>query len=143
MDDFIGVVKLFTGNYAPAGWHFCDGSLLPIQQYAALFSIIGTTYGGDGRTNFALPDLRGRVPVGSGNGTGLTPRHQGELFGTEVNTLQQNNVPYTFLPQNVSTGTGVVMSATGQSHLTPVNNLQPSLSLNYIVCLEGIYPPRP
>lgn len=143
MDELIGVVKLFAGNFAPVGWHFCDGSLLPIQQYAALYSLIGNYYGGDGRTNFALPDLRGRVPVGAGLGPGLTQHNIGEKFGSETNTLQPSNLPNTFVPQNVTTGTGVVSGASGQNHIVPVNNMQPSLSMNYIICYEGLYPSRP
>ncbi|WP_432696104.1 tail fiber protein [Marinobacterium sp. YM272] len=83
-EPFIGEIIMFGGNFAPRGWAFCDGQLLPIAQNTALFSIIGTTYGGDGRTTFALPDLRGRVPVGEGSGPGLTPRTLGAKFGTET-----------------------------------------------------------
>ena len=143
MDEFIGTIKLFAGSFAPQGWFFCDGTLLPIQQYAALFSILGTTYGGDGRTNFALPDLRGKVPVGAGCGQGLTQRSPGEKFGCESNTLTAQNLPVTFVPQNVSNGTGVVQVASGQTHTQPINNMQPSLAMNYIICWEGMYPSRP
>lgn len=142
MDEFIGVVKLFAGNYAPQGWRFCDGSLLPIQQNAVLYSIIGNCYGGDGVTNFALPDFRGRVPVGPGQGDGLTKHDVGEKFGSERNTLQSSNIPYTFVAQSVASGVGVVMTASGQNHIAPVNNLQPSLGMNYIICCEGVYPVR-
>jgi microcystin-dependent protein len=86
MDEFMGVIKLFAGNFAPQGWLFCDGSLLPINQYQALYSLIGTQFGGNGTVNFALPDLRGRVAVGAGAGPGLTPRVQGTKAGVETAT---------------------------------------------------------
>ena len=84
---YIGEIFLFAGNFAPAGFALCNGQLLPIAQYTALFSILGTTYGGDGRTTFALPDLRGRVPVGVGNGPGLTNRPWGQRAGTETSSV--------------------------------------------------------
>jgi microcystin-dependent protein len=90
---YIGSLVLFAGNFAPRGWAFCQGQLLPINQHQALFSILGTTYGGDGRTNFALPDLRGRVPVGTGHGQGLTNRTLGQASGTENVILTQNQMP--------------------------------------------------
>jgi microcystin-dependent protein len=83
-DPFIGEIIMFGGNYAPRGWAFCDGQLLAISQFSALFSILGTTYGGDGRTTFALPDLRGRAPIHEGNGAGLTPRTLGSRGGVET-----------------------------------------------------------
>jgi hypothetical protein len=82
-DPTIGEISMFGGNFAPRGWALCNGALLPISQYTALFSILGTTYGGDGRTTFALPDLRGRAPIHSGTGPGLSPRRLGEKGGTE------------------------------------------------------------
>jgi len=93
MDPFIGQIMGFGGNFAPRGWAFCDGSLLAISSHSALFSILGTTYGGDGRTTFALPDLRGRVMMGPGNGPGLTPRQIGHKFGAEQVTLQTSEMP--------------------------------------------------
>jgi microcystin-dependent protein len=96
MDPFIGQLMLVCFNYAPQGWMFCDGSLLPIAQYQALFALLGTTYGGNGTTNFALPDLRGRVPVGaslSGGGNQLTPRQMGEAGGSETVTLTTPQMP--------------------------------------------------
>ena len=90
---FIGEIQYFAGNFAPRNWAFCDGSLLSISQYTALFSILGTTYGGDGRTTFRLPDLRGRVPVGEGSGPGLPPIRLGQTGGTETNTLITNQLP--------------------------------------------------
>jgi microcystin-dependent protein len=93
MNPFIGLICMFGGNFAPRGWAFCDGQLLSIAQNTALFSILGTTYGGDGRTTFALPDLRGRVAIHPGNGPGLTPRNLGQRGGTETNTLNQTQLP--------------------------------------------------
>ncbi len=90
---FIGSIVLFAGNYAPRNWAFCNGQLLSIAQNTALFSIIGTTYGGDGQTTFALPDLRGRVPLHFGSGPGLTPRSMGESAGYESVTLTQAQMP--------------------------------------------------
>src|ERR1700730_17276494 len=84
---FIGEIRMFAGNFAPAGWAFCDGSLQAISQNDALFNVIGTTYGGDGQTTFALPDLRGRVPIHMGQGSGLSNRIIGENGGTETVTL--------------------------------------------------------
>lgn len=93
MDPFLGEIKLFAGNFAPRSWAYCDGQLLPISQYSALFSILGTTYGGDGRTTFALPDLRGRVPVGPRNGPGLSTYREGQKGGREDITLTINELP--------------------------------------------------
>lgn len=93
MEPFIGEIKIFAGNFAPRGYAFCDGQLLPIVQYTALFSILGTTYGGNGQTNFGLPDLRGRVPIHQGNGIGLTPRLLGEMSGQETVTLTSSQIP--------------------------------------------------
>jgi microcystin-dependent protein len=92
-EGFLGEVKLFAGNFAPRNWFFCDGQLLPISENSALFSILGTMYGGDGRTTFALPDLRGRTAAGSGTGPGLTNRPQGQKFGTETTLISPNNIP--------------------------------------------------
>ena len=93
MEPFIGQVIAFGGNFAPRGWAFCDGQLLAISQNTALFSILGTIYGGDGRTTFALPDLRGRATVHPGNGPGLSSRRLGEKGGSETNTLTTNQLP--------------------------------------------------
>lgn len=89
----IGEVAIFAGNFAPRGWAFCDGQLLPIAQHTALFSILGTTYGGDGRTTFGLPDLRGRAAMHPGGGPGLTSRRLGEKVGVESVTLTPNQMP--------------------------------------------------
>ncbi len=117
MDPFIAQILMFGGNFAPRGWAFCDGQLLPISSYSALFSILGTTYGGDGRTTFGLPDLRGRAPIHAGNGPGLSSRRLGEKGGQENVVLQTSQMP----PHNhtasatvaVSTGVGDEGSPTG------------------------------
>ena len=88
MDNYVGEIRMFSGDYAPEGWHFCDGSLQSVSEYEVLFTLIGITYGGDGRTNFGLPDMRGRIPVGQGTGTGLTPKVPGQTGGTETVTLK-------------------------------------------------------
>jgi microcystin-dependent protein len=93
MDPFIGEIKMFAGGFAPAGWLACDGQTLAIQQYSALFAIIGITYGGNGSSNFCLPDLRSRVPLHAGAAAGLTSYHVGEKGGTEQTTLTLNNLP--------------------------------------------------
>ncbi|AGZ35421.1 hypothetical protein C4Q28_13580 [Pseudomonas sp. SWI6] len=92
-DNYLGEIRLFAGSYAPVGWAFCDASVLPISQNEALFSLIGTTYGGDGITTFALPDLRGRVAVGTGAGNNLTPRTLGQIVGTEQVAMTAANTP--------------------------------------------------
>ncbi len=93
MQGMIGEVRLFGGNFAPRQWAFCDGQLLAISQNEALFSILGTTYGGDGRTTFGLPELRGRTAIGQGQGPGLSNRPLGQKSGTYVNTMTINNLP--------------------------------------------------
>jgi microcystin-dependent protein len=92
-DEYLGVVKIFAGNFAPLNFVFCHGQLMSIAQNQALFSLLGTTYGGDGRTTFAVPDLRGAAPIGSGTGPGLTPRSAGQRLGTETTTLNIGNLP--------------------------------------------------
>lgn len=99
---YIGEIRLFAGNFAPVGWAFCDGALLPISENDALFNLIGTTYGGDGQSTFALPDFRGRVPIGMGQGTGLSNHYIGETGGQESITLSTANMPsHTHLGQIV------------------------------------------
>lgn len=93
MTPFLGEIVMFGGNFAPRGWAFCEGQLLPISQNQALFSILGTIYGGDGRTTFALPDLRGRVPIGPGTGPGLPTYRQGARGGQYEVTLNTNQIP--------------------------------------------------
>lgn len=93
MEEYIGIIKLFAGTFAPRGWAFCDGRLLQISNNNALFAILGTQFGGDGRTTFGLPDLRSRVPVGAGQGTGLSHYQQGIKGGLEINTLSTSQMP--------------------------------------------------
>jgi len=93
MDPFLAEIRMFAGNFAPQGWFTCDGQTLPIAQYTALFSLLGTTYGGNGQTTFQLPDLRGRVPIHVGQGLGLSPYSLGEMAGVETVTLTPNQMP--------------------------------------------------
>ena len=169
MNGTIGEIRLFGGNFAPRNWAFCDGQLLAISQNTALFSILGTTYGGDGRTSFALPDMRGRVANGEGTGPGLPTQRLGQRSGTEDNYMTTANMPshtHTTMVE-VNTGAGgesdpqTFLSAaniyaeekTANAHLGGVstgntggggaiNNMQPSLGLYYIICLTGVYPSR-
>lgn len=163
---FIGEIKVTSFNFAPRGWALCDGRLLPIAQYQALFSILGTTYGGDGRTTFALPDLRGRLPLHVGNG--IT---EGTAAGEEAHTLTNAELPsHNHTANAVSTtgestgpagglwavsGQNAQMYATSGADTTmspaatanaggsqPHGNLQPYLVVNFIIALEGIYPSR-
>ena len=174
-DCFIGEIMMIGFDYAPQGWTFCNGQLLPISQNGALFQLLGTTYGGNGTTNFALPDLRGRVPVGQGQGPGLSNRALGAVGGTEASTLAVGQLPaHTHaVPASADLGTtpragtasppasnyladggrgsaqyataanatlaGTVQAVgTGQSH----ENRQPFLGINFIICLEGLFPSR-
>lgn len=119
MDPLLGTIILFAGNFAPRGWAFCHGQILPIAQNTALFSILGTTYGGDGRTTFALPDLRGRVPVGQGQGPGLSPIQLGERGGSSTVTLTQAQ-----MPAHVHTATSTLpVSAANARVSSPVGNV--------------------
>lgn len=168
MDPIIATIMLFAGNFAPRGWAFCDGQLLPIAQYTALFSLLGTTFGGNGQTTFALPDLRGRVPMHAGNGPGLTPRVIGESTGTETVTLLTSNVPahtHSFMaststadddvPTGLALAAGQFFSSTNPTAAlnaasitpsgggsNPVSIIPPVLVINYIIALEGIFPSR-
>jgi microcystin-dependent protein len=162
---FIGEIRLFAGTFAPRGYALCFGQLLPISQYTALFALIGTTYGGDGQTTFALPDLRGRVPVHQGPSVVM-----GQTYGTETVTLSSSQIPLHSHAQHSSTnavnagygpsavlgtstttafyGSGtpqVTMAAaavdaagSGQPH----NNMAPFLALNFIIAVEGVFPAR-
>jgi len=93
VQSFVGEIRMFGGGFNPAGWQLCNGQLVNISDYEALFTLIGTTYGGNGTTNFALPDLRGRIPIGQGNGSGLTPRVIGQNGGQETVTLTSQQMP--------------------------------------------------
>jgi microcystin-dependent protein len=164
-EPFLGSIILFAGNFAPRGWAFCNGQILVISQNTALFSLLGTTYGGDGQTTFALPDLRGRVPNHFGQGPGLSNYDLGQVGGVETVTLtsaqfpahthaqpatngeQTTNRPNAALPArggvyaNESDGSALHPTSSvggGQPH----DNLSPYLTLNYIIALEGIYPSR-
>jgi microcystin-dependent protein len=169
-DPYIGEIRMFAGNFAPRGWALCSGQLLSISQYTALFSILGTTYGGDGRVTFALPDLRGRAPVHAGQGPGLSNRNLGQSGGEESHVLTTNEIPShthqlrgdssvasTDMPANssparnaggipsygntadINMSPGAIQSTgAGQGH----NNMQPYLTVNFIIALEGIFPPR-
>jgi microcystin-dependent protein len=113
VDPFIGEIRMFGGNFAPTGWALCNGQLLPIQQNAALFSILGTTFGGNGTSNFALPDLQGRVPMNWGQGPGLSPHTIGESSGSENVTLLTTQMPAHTHSANASTGSGSAASPQG------------------------------
>jgi microcystin-dependent protein len=162
---FLGEIILFGGNFAPRGWAFCNGQLLAISQNTALFSILGTTYGGDGQTNFALPDLRSRVPTHFGQGPGLSPYVLGQTGGTENVTLNVNQMPAHTHSQPATNGEqttnrpnaalpaegGVYSNESDGSTLHPTlssggsqphNNIQPYLTLNYIIAIAGIFPSR-
>ncbi len=179
MEGYIAEIRMFAGNFAPRNWAYCQGQVMSIAQNTALFSLLGTTYGGNGQTTFALPDFRGRIAVGAGPaGPGLSEYALGQVGGTESNTLLINNMPahnhavtgsvtmsgladtgttdtpegtylasngtnmfattqdVTMKPLNVNLQTGII----GNSQ--PVNNIQPYLGMNYIICLFGIFPSR-
>jgi microcystin-dependent protein len=158
----MGELKIISWNFAPKGWAFCNGQLLPINQNQALFSLLGTTYGGDGRVNFALPDLRDRVPMHMGQGHTL-----GERAGQSSHTLTLSEMPLHTHPHNANTGAGVETTPAGAvlakapanayappANLTTLNagtslniggsqphlNMQPYLGLYFIIALQGIFP---
>lgn len=171
-EPFLAEVRIFAGNFAPRGWAFCNGQLLPIAQNTALFSLIGTTYGGDGRTTTALPNIKGRAVMHPGRGPGLTARRLGEKGGTETVTLteaqmaQHNHTamasPQTadnFVPTNhvaargagrgsnfyqttTTSNTGTFRQLDNTGGGLAHNNVQPFLTLNYIIALVGLYPSR-
>ena len=170
-EPFVAEIRIFAGNFAPRGWAFCNGQLLPIAQNTALFSLIGTTYGGDGRSTTALPNLEGRAPMHPGRGPGLTARRLGERGGVEMVTLTEAQMPShnhtirggnipgtTFTPDGNSSftrGTGNVYKA-GSPNLVSLNersmpnaggsqahnNMQPYMAINFIIALVGLYPSR-
>ncbi|MBX3381097.1 MAG: tail fiber protein [Phycisphaeraceae bacterium] len=174
-DPYLGDLMLFAGNFEPANWMFCDGRLLPVSEYGSLFNLIGNTYGGIGSASFALPDLRGRVIVGSGTGPGLTPRTVAQSFGTETVSLTPAQMaahnhsiqcasgspnspnPEQRLPAVAEAGTlpyatsipggAAVMLDAGAAASTGSGaaheNIQPSIALNYCICVIGTYPPQP
>lgn len=169
-EPFVGEIRMFAGNFAPRGWAFCDGQLLAVSQNDALFSLLGTIYGGDGRTTFGIPDVRGRLPIHAGHGPGLSERRLGSKGGAENVTLTVNQLPSHSHPLHASTA-----AATGNnpenafigespsidlfSESTPIEslgsdavtnvggsrshtNLMPFLCVNFIIALFGIYPSR-
>lgn len=172
MDEFLGIIKQFAGNFAPRGWALCQGQILSIAQNTALFSILGTTYGGNGQTTFALPDFRGRCPIGQGQGPGLPAVSLGEVSGSTSVTLLGTNMPsfgasvtlkgstrteVTGSPLNAIPAAGgsydnaapagnqvnmapqqIVVSGGNQ----PVSIMQPYLGINFIICIEGLFPSR-
>jgi microcystin-dependent protein len=164
---YLGEIMLFAGNFQPRGWAFCNGQLLPINQNQALFSLLGTTYGGDGRVTFALPDLRDRVPIHFGQGPGLSDRVLGERSGATTHTLTLAEIPAHTHPLRVSsapatsvtpvgmfparnpagyaqftaTTPDVVMTAAGSAGGSqPHENLQPCLGLHFCIALQGVFP---
>jgi microcystin-dependent protein len=169
-DQFVGEIRAVGFNFAPVGWALCNGQLLPISQNTALFSLLGTNFGGNGTSDFGLPNLQGCVPMGFGDGTGLTPRLLGELGGSQTITLLDTQIPahghglngsssaattpiaqgnlaaLTTRPTYAAAGSlspklnAATIEGAGSSQ--PHNNLQPTLVVNFIIALQGIYPPR-
>lgn len=144
-DPTLGEISMFAGNFAPRGWAFCEGQLLAISTNTALFSILGTMYGGDGRTTFALPDLRGRVPVHAGQGPGLTNIGQGAKGGSEkvtpsTQTIKTVNSTQIVSGRNVSGE--VSTSNVSVPNTTEQENRHPFTGVRYIIALQGIYPTR-
>lgn len=172
-DPFVAEIRIFAFNFAPKGWAFCNGQLLPISQNTALFALLGTMYGGDGKSTFALPNLQGRAAMHTGQGQGLSQRNRGETGGTETVTLIASEIPahtHTLRASPeigedrpavgnalaVSTGSAMYQTNTG-SNLVPMafealpptggglphNNMQPYLTMNFCIALQGIFPQLP
>ena len=175
-DPFVAEIRIFPFNFAPKGWAFCDGQILPISQNTALFSLLGTVYGGDGKSTFALPDLQGSVPMHPGQGPGLSLFDLGQIGGAETITLLVSEMPVhahavgralnaegnSITPVNsvwaqAPAGRGAAAlykegAPTGQVNVNslnitggglPHNNMQPYLTLNYCIALQGVCPQRP
>jgi len=170
VEPFLGCISIFGFNFAPRGWAQCNGQILPINQNQSLFSLLGTTYGGDGRTTFALPDMRSRAPMHAGNGAGLTSRSLGQELGAESVTLTEAQIPPHSHTANASDSdatsatplanlaapTVAAFNVYGEpANLTPGapdqlgqsggqshDNIQPCLALNFCIALTGIFPPR-
>jgi microcystin-dependent protein len=170
-DPFVAEIRMFGGNFAPIGWAQCNGQLLPLSQNTALFSLLGTFYGGDGLSTFALPDMQGSTPMGWGQGAGLQEYFLGQISGTQFVTLLQSEIPlhtHSLTAYRDDTadsgvpGPGTVLGrATGllpysQTQNTqmnaealsvaggslPHNNMSPYLTVNFIIAMQGIFPPR-
>jgi microcystin-dependent protein len=171
MDPFVAEIRIFPFNFAPKGWAWCDGQLLPLSQNTALFSLLGTTYGGNGKSNFALPDLQGRAPMHPGQGPGLSLHDLGETGGSETVSLLESEIPsHTHQMKAASTAadlqdpapdrvlarsTGAFAYFAGNQNTTlsdnalapaggdqPHNNMQPYLTFYFNIALQGVYPPR-
>jgi len=171
-DPFVAEIRIFPFNFAPRGWAFCNGQLLPISQNTALFSLLGTIYGGDGKSTFALPNLQGNAPMHHGQGPGLSLHDQGETGGSETVTLLESEIPahghalmasnqpgedptpagevlarsvgFSLYQTNVN-GNLVSLAApviTPAGSDQPHTNLQPYLTLNFCIAMQGVYPPR-
>jgi microcystin-dependent protein len=170
-DPFVAEIRIFPFNFAPKGWAWCDGQLMPLSQNTALFSLLGTTYGGDGKSNFALPDIQGRAVMHPGQGPGLSLHDLGETGGSETVTLLESEIPAhphglrantidvgdTNVPSAnaafAQSGGGTLYQATANTQLAPEalapaggdqphNNLQPYLTFYFNIALQGVYPPR-
>ena len=169
-EPFIAEIRMFAGNFAPRGWAYCDGQILPIDQHQALFSLLGTTYGGDGRTTFGLPDLRGRVPLHPGQGPGLSDRPLGQQGGNETVVLDESQLPSHTHDVNTPSNSGrgdspdptgkypayswlnnwsnTADGTTGHANVAPTgqgaahNNQQPYQAVTFIISLEGLFPSR-
>jgi microcystin-dependent protein len=170
-DQFVAEVRVFGCNFAPKGWAFCDGQILNISANTALFSLVGTYYGGNGTSNFALPNMQGNIPISQGQGNGLSPYNIGQAGGTPLVTLLLGELPqhnHNFMtdpddapPNSGSPGgnalcTGAVFSTAisplvrmNQGMLGPIgnnlphNNMMPFLTMNFCIALQGIFPARP
>ena len=172
-DPFVAEIRIFPFNFAPRGWAFCNGQLLPISQNTALFSLLGTTYGGNGQSTFALPDMQGKAPMQPGQGPGLSLHDLGEIGGSETVTLLQSEIPAHSHPLMASTqpgedpspgpnealgrSVGASLYQTTTTPFVPVsfnaiapaggnlphNNMMPYLTLSFCIALQGIFPPRP
>jgi len=169
-DPFVAEIRIFPFNFAPRGWAWCDGQLMPLSQNTALFSLLGTTYGGDGKSNFALPDLQGRAPMHPGQGPGLSLHDLGETGGSETVTLLESEIPahsHGVIAQNNVANSrnpagGDIARSSGGLLYAPVanlvamsdqalapaggdqphNNLQPYLTFYFCIALQGVFPPR-